>query len=165
MVETASLTVLREEHACLTVIKEALEASLATGEASLVEVRAELALSIAAHKDALARAETAEEKVDETTVKLNELTNLMEEESTRSKQHVQEARERAKAELAAALAAHKDFDKAIGWQEKVIQMADEPYQPFAKRMLDRYQAHQPYDADAVEKELEADREIQPTNQP
>lgn len=67
--------------------------------------------------------------------------------------------------LAAALAAHKDFDKAIGWQEKVIQMADEPYQPFAKRMLDRYQAHQPYDADAVEKELAADREIQPTNQP
>ena len=117
MVETASLTVLREEHACLTVIKEALEASLATGEASLVDVRAELALSIAAHKDALARAETAEEKVDETTVKLNELTNLMEEESTRSKQHVQEAKERAKAELTAALAARAAaMEEANGWE-------------------------------------------------
>ncbi len=67
--------------------------------------------------------------------------------------------------LAAALAAHQEFDKAIGWQEKVIEMADEQYQPFAKRMLDRYQAQQAYDADAVEKELAAAREIQQREQP
>ena len=117
MAETASLTVLREEHACLTVIKDALEASLATSDASLVEVKAELTLSIAAHRDALARAETAEEKVEKTTVKLTELTNLMEEEGTRSKQEAQEARERAKAELAAALAARAAaMEEADGWE-------------------------------------------------
>ena len=56
-------------------------------------------------------------------------------------------------------AAGKGVAKAI--LDRIIEMADEPYQPFAKRMLDRYQAHQPYDAEAVEKELAVDRKEEP----
>ncbi len=47
--------------------------------------------------------------------------------------------------LGAALAADKQFEKAIGWQEKVIKLLPENDQGFAKKILERYQRHEPFD--------------------
>ena len=45
---------------------------------------------------------------------------------------------------AAALAANGDFEAAIGWQEKAIEIAPENMKDFAKRMLERYKSNLPY---------------------
>jgi tetratricopeptide (TPR) repeat protein len=45
---------------------------------------------------------------------------------------------------AAALAAKGDFEAAIGWQEKAIELAPENMKAFAKKMLERYQSDLPY---------------------
>ncbi|MCC6509306.1 MAG: tetratricopeptide repeat protein [Pirellulaceae bacterium] len=47
--------------------------------------------------------------------------------------------------LAAALAADGQFDKAIGWQEKVIKLLPEADSGFAKKILERYQRKEPFD--------------------
>jgi tetratricopeptide (TPR) repeat protein len=49
--------------------------------------------------------------------------------------------------LAAALAADKKFDEAVGWQEKVVNLVAEPYKEFAKKTLARYEAERPFAAD------------------
>ncbi len=45
---------------------------------------------------------------------------------------------------AAALAASGDFEAAMGWQEKAIELAPENMKAFASKMLERYQSDQPY---------------------
>lgn len=47
--------------------------------------------------------------------------------------------------LGAALAADGQFEKAIGWQEKVIKLLPESDQAFAKKILERYQRKEPFD--------------------
>ena len=47
--------------------------------------------------------------------------------------------------LAAALAADGQFEKAIGWQEKVVKLLPEADQGFAKKILERYQRKEPFD--------------------
>lgn len=47
--------------------------------------------------------------------------------------------------LAAALAADGQWEKAIGWQEKVIKLLPEADQGFAKKILERYQRKEPFD--------------------
>jgi tetratricopeptide (TPR) repeat protein len=59
--------------------------------------------------------------------------------------------------LAAALAADGEFDKAVGWQEKVIEMSADEQKDFAEKTLVRYQSERPYaldpdQANAEEKE-------------
>jgi tetratricopeptide (TPR) repeat protein len=49
------------------------------------------------------------------------------------------------AALAAALAADGQFEKAVGWQEKVVEAAEESQKEFANRMLDRYKTGLPFD--------------------
>jgi tetratricopeptide (TPR) repeat protein len=51
------------------------------------------------------------------------------------------------AALAAALAAKGEFAEAVGWQEKVVEMIDESFKPFAEKMLDRYQRERPFAID------------------
>lgn len=46
--------------------------------------------------------------------------------------------------FAAALAAAGDFEAAIGWQEKAVELAPENMKAFAKKMLERYQSKLPY---------------------
>lgn len=47
--------------------------------------------------------------------------------------------------LGAALAADGQFEKAIGWQEKVIKLLPESDQAFAKKILERYQRKELFD--------------------
>ena len=47
--------------------------------------------------------------------------------------------------LSAALAADKQFEKAIGWQEKVVQLLPEEDKAFAQKILGRYQRKEPFD--------------------
>jgi tetratricopeptide (TPR) repeat protein len=49
--------------------------------------------------------------------------------------------------LAAALAADGKFDKAVGWQEKVIELVGAPYKDFAKKTLARYENKRPFASD------------------
>jgi len=51
------------------------------------------------------------------------------------------------AALAAAHAALKEFDKAIGIQEKIVERAPEPQKPLAKKILDLYRNEKPFDPD------------------
>jgi len=64
--------------------------------------------------------------------------------------------------LAAALAADGKFDKAIGWQEKVVEMSKDAQQEFAKKTLVRYQNERPYALDPdkanAEEQAAAERE-------
>ena len=46
--------------------------------------------------------------------------------------------------LAAALAAAKNFDKAVGWQEKVVDAVPEAQSAFAKKQLKRYRNELPF---------------------
>lgn len=46
--------------------------------------------------------------------------------------------------LAAAFAAHGRFDKAIGWQEKAVELAPEPQMKFEQQLLERYRQEKPY---------------------
>ena len=55
------------------------------------------------------------------------------------------------AALAAASAANEEFDKAIGLQEKVIEKAAPAQKPFAEKILELYQNHQPFDPKVAEK--------------
>lgn len=50
------------------------------------------------------------------------------------------------AALAAAYASKKDFEEAVGWQEKVVGLVSEDQKPFASAVLSLYQSNQPYDA-------------------
>ncbi|MDZ4852624.1 MAG: tetratricopeptide repeat protein [Pirellulaceae bacterium] len=59
------------------------------------------------------------------------------------------------AALAAATAANEEFDKAIGLQERVIEKAAPAQKPFAEKILELYQNHQPFDPKVAEK-LSAD---------
>ncbi len=52
--------------------------------------------------------------------------------------------------LAAALAADDQFDKAIGWQEKVVALLPDEDKPFAKKILERYQKKQQFDPKDLE---------------
>ena len=47
--------------------------------------------------------------------------------------------------LAAALAADGQFEKAIGWQEKVIELSNEVQKPFAKKVMSLYEQKKPFD--------------------
>ncbi len=47
--------------------------------------------------------------------------------------------------LGAALAADGQFEKAIGWQEKVVKLLPETDQAFAKKILERYQRKETFD--------------------
>ena len=47
--------------------------------------------------------------------------------------------------LGASLAADGQFEKAIGWQEKVVKLLPESDQAFAKKILERYQRKEPFD--------------------
>lgn len=47
--------------------------------------------------------------------------------------------------LSAALAADQQFEKAIGWQEKVVQLLPDEDKAFAKKILARYQRKEPFD--------------------
>ncbi|TWU03848.1 tetratricopeptide repeat protein [Neorhodopirellula pilleata] len=51
--------------------------------------------------------------------------------------------------LAAALASVGRFEDAVGWQEKVVELAPEDVKTFAERMLNRYRNEKPYAADPV----------------
>lgn len=49
------------------------------------------------------------------------------------------------AAMAAALAADEQFEEAIGWQEKVCEMAPKERKPYAEKVLALYQEHKPFD--------------------
>ncbi|NNE01491.1 MAG: tetratricopeptide repeat protein [Pirellulaceae bacterium] len=49
--------------------------------------------------------------------------------------------------LAASLAAAGKFEDAVGWQEKVVEMVDANYKPFAEKTLARYENERPFAAD------------------
>jgi hypothetical protein len=49
------------------------------------------------------------------------------------------------AALAAAHAADKEYDKAIGIQEKIVERAPEGQKPLAQRILDLYKNDKPFD--------------------
>lgn len=70
--------------------------------------------------------------------------------------------------LAAALAANSQFDEAIGWQEKVVELVAEPYQEFASKILQRYQDERPFAADPdkanAEERAAAEREAEAKQQ-
>lgn len=51
--------------------------------------------------------------------------------------------------LAAALASAGRFKDAVGWQEKVVELAPDDVQTFAEKMLNRYRNEKPYVADPV----------------
>ncbi len=52
--------------------------------------------------------------------------------------------------LAAAHAAKKEFEQAIGWQEKVVEIAVEPQKSVAKKILELYQKKEPLDPKLLE---------------
>ena len=54
--------------------------------------------------------------------------------------------------LAAALAANKQFDEAVGWQEKVVAAVDDRYKMFARKTLERYEAKKPFVLDPIQAE-------------
>ncbi len=56
--------------------------------------------------------------------------------------------------LAAALAADGQFDEAVGWQEKVVEMVAAPYKEFAQKTLRRYESERPFAADPDKAEAE-----------
>ncbi|QDV71030.1 TPR repeat-containing protein YrrB [Rosistilla carotiformis] len=65
------------------------------------------------------------------------------------------------AAMAAALAADEQFEEAIGWQEKVLEMAAEDRKPYAEKVLALYQDHKPFDpkladGDASKKDAKED---------
>ncbi len=62
--------------------------------------------------------------------------------------------------LAAALAADGEFDKAVGWQEKVVEMSSGAYKEFAAKNLVRYQDERPFaqDPDQANAEEQANAE-------
>ena len=62
---------------------------------------------------------------------------------------------------AAALAANGEFESAIGWQEKAIELAPENMKAFSKKVLARYQSKQTY-ASPEEVALDA---AKPTSEP
>jgi tetratricopeptide (TPR) repeat protein len=47
--------------------------------------------------------------------------------------------------ISAALAANGQFEKAIGWQEKVVELLPDEDKAFAKKILERYQRNEPFD--------------------
>jgi tetratricopeptide (TPR) repeat protein len=49
------------------------------------------------------------------------------------------------ASLAAAHAANREFEKAVGWQEKVIEKATPNQKAFAEKILELYLANKPFD--------------------
>jgi len=46
--------------------------------------------------------------------------------------------------LAAAFSEDGQYDKAIGWQEKVIELAGDEQKPFEREVLEMYRAHKPF---------------------
>ncbi|MEO1617437.1 MAG: tetratricopeptide repeat protein [Planctomycetota bacterium] len=50
--------------------------------------------------------------------------------------------------LAAACAAEGKFERAVGWQEKVVAKVDAQYKTFAEKMLQRYEQGKPFAADS-----------------
>ncbi len=52
--------------------------------------------------------------------------------------------------LAAAHAANEEFERAIGWQEKVVELAPEPQKSVAKKILELYQKKLPLDPRLLE---------------
>ncbi|WP_417736630.1 tetratricopeptide repeat protein [Rosistilla oblonga] len=58
------------------------------------------------------------------------------------------------AAMAAALAADEQFEEAIGWQEKVLEMAPEDRKPYAEKVLALYQQHEPFDPKLAEGDAE-----------
>jgi len=63
------------------------------------------------------------------------------------------------AALAASHAAAKEFDKAIGLQEKIVERAPEPQKPLAKKILELYKNDIPFDPEValiplIDKQLE-----------
>ena len=62
--------------------------------------------------------------------------------------------------LAAALAADGQFEEAVGWQEKVVELVAEPYKDFAEKTLVRYQDEKPFakDPDAANQKEREDAE-------
>ena len=46
--------------------------------------------------------------------------------------------------MAAAYAAADRFDKAIGWQEKAVELATDDQKEFESEVLQRYKEEQPY---------------------
>jgi tetratricopeptide (TPR) repeat protein len=55
--------------------------------------------------------------------------------------------------LAAAFAAYGRFDKAIGWQEKAIELAAEEQKEFENMVLDRYRGEMTYPTDLPQAEV------------
>jgi len=51
--------------------------------------------------------------------------------------------------LAAALASVDRFEDAVGWQEKVVELAPDNVKTFAEKLLSRYRNEKPYAADPV----------------
>lgn len=70
--------------------------------------------------------------------------------------------------LAAALAADGKFDKAVGWQEKVVEMSRDEQKVFAEKILIRYQNERPYALDPdkanAEDQAAAEREAKKDQQ-
>ena len=64
--------------------------------------------------------------------------------------------------LAAALASNGDFETAVGWQEKVVEVAPEAVKTFAEKILDRYREGKPYVTDPLAAET-AEREAAEAN--
>lgn len=62
--------------------------------------------------------------------------------------------------LAAALAADGKFDKAVGWQEKVVEMSSDSRKEFAEKIMARYENERPYaiDPDKADAEDQATAE-------
>ena len=52
--------------------------------------------------------------------------------------------------LAAAHAAKEEFEQAVGWQEKVVEIAPEPQKSVAKKILELYQKKEPLDPKLLE---------------
>ncbi|MEM9643688.1 MAG: tetratricopeptide repeat protein [Planctomycetota bacterium] len=59
--------------------------------------------------------------------------------------------------LAASLAAQGKFDEAVGWQEKVVELAPAPFKAFAEKMKVRYEDERPYAADPDQATASEDR--------
>lgn len=57
------------------------------------------------------------------------------------------------AALAAACAANQEFDKAVGWQEKVVEKAAVNQKPLAEKILELYLAKQPFDPKVAQQAL------------
>lgn len=59
------------------------------------------------------------------------------------------------ASLAAACAANEEFEKAVGWQEKVIDKATPDQKPFAEKILEMYVKKKPFDPKVANELLNA----------